>query len=159
MTVLFLSLIALAAVAALAGFLLNKRVENGDAPENPDVAGSNDTVAPGTANNAGTAARRAARADGCCGQHELCEKESLLAAVSKSIEYYNDEELDRFRGHAAEGYTEAEVEEFQEVLFTMRSDEVAGWLRSLQLRGVQLPDELKDDVLMIVGERREAGHA
>lgn len=33
----------------------------------------------------------------CCGQHEVCEKESLLAAVSKQIEYYNDEELDRFR--------------------------------------------------------------
>ena len=30
----------------------------------------------------------------CCGQHEVCEKESLLAAVSKQIEYYDDEELD-----------------------------------------------------------------
>ena len=34
-----------------------------------------------------------------CGQHEICEKESLLAAVSKKVEYYDDEELDRFRGH------------------------------------------------------------
>lgn len=33
----------------------------------------------------------------CCGQHQICEKESLLAAVSKQIEYYDDEELDRFR--------------------------------------------------------------
>ena len=31
----------------------------------------------------------------CCGQHAVCEKESLLAAVSKKIEYYDDEELDR----------------------------------------------------------------
>ena len=31
----------------------------------------------------------------CCGQHEVCEKESLLAAVSKKIEYYDDEELDK----------------------------------------------------------------
>ena len=31
----------------------------------------------------------------CCGQHETCERDSLLAAVSKEIEYYNDEELDR----------------------------------------------------------------
>ena len=34
----------------------------------------------------------------CCGMHEVCEKESLLAAVSKEVEYYEDEELDRFRG-------------------------------------------------------------
>ena len=32
----------------------------------------------------------------CCGQHEVCEKESLLAAVSKKIEYYDDEELDKY---------------------------------------------------------------
>ena len=36
----------------------------------------------------------------------------------------------------------------------MRNDEVAGWVRSLQLRGIELPDELKDEVFMIVGERR-----
>ena len=90
----------------------------------------------------------------CCGQHETCEKESLLAAVSKEIEYYNDEELDRYRGTPSEGYTEAAVEEFREVLYTMQEDEVAGWVRSLQLRAVELPAELKDEVFMIVGERR-----
>jgi hypothetical protein len=39
----------------------------------------------------------------------------------------------------------------------MREDEVAGWVRSLQLREVELPDALKDEVCMIVGERREGG--
>ena len=34
--------------------------------------------------------------------HETCEKDSLLAAVSKDIEYYDDEELDRFRGVASD---------------------------------------------------------
>lgn len=34
----------------------------------------------------------------CCGQHEVCERDSLLAAVSKQIEYYDDEELDTFIG-------------------------------------------------------------
>ena len=89
----------------------------------------------------------------CCGQHEVCEKESLLAAVSRSIVYYDDEELDRFRGH--QDYTEAETEEFREVLYTMQTDEVAGWVRSLQLRQIALPDELKDEVFLIVGERRQ----
>lgn len=93
-------------------------------------------------------------AEGCCGQHEVCEKDSLLAAVSRDIEYYEDEELDRFRGRRGDAYAVAEVEEFREVLYTMREDEVAGWTRSLQLRGVELPDGVKDEVLMIVGERR-----
>ena len=89
----------------------------------------------------------------CCGQHETCEKDSLLAAISKEIEYYNDEELDRFRGKTT--YSEEETEEFREVLYTMRSDEVAGWVRSLQLRQINIPDEIKDEVFLIVGERRQ----
>lgn len=91
----------------------------------------------------------------CCGQHEVCEKESLLAALSKQIEYYNDEELDRFRGRRSDAYSSDETDEFRDVLYTMRSDEVAGWVRSLQLRGVELPDGVRDEVLMIVGERRQ----
>ena len=29
----------------------------------------------------------------CCGRHLVCERDSLLAGVSKTIEYYDDEEL------------------------------------------------------------------
>lgn len=90
----------------------------------------------------------------CCGQHEVCEKESLLAAISKQVEYYNDEELDRFQGIASDAYSEEEVEEFRDVLYTMKSEEVAGWVRSLQLRHLNLPDEIKDEVFLIIGERR-----
>ena len=86
----------------------------------------------------------------CCGLHEVCEKDSLLAALSKEIEYYNDEELDRFRGRTS--YSEEEVEEFREVLYTMRPDEVAGWLHSLELRRVALPDQLKDEAFLIIDE-------
>lgn len=94
------------------------------------------------------------REEGCCGQHEVCEKDSLLAAVSRKVDYYNDEELDRYRHRPADCYAAEEVEEFQEILYTMRSDEVAGWVRSLQLRGIELPDEVRDEVLLIVSERR-----
>jgi hypothetical protein len=90
----------------------------------------------------------------CCGQHEVCEKESLLAAISKQIEYYDDEELDRYKGRGEDEYTEEEAEEFRNVLYTMRSEEVAGWVRSLQLRQVNLPNDVKDEVFLIVGERR-----
>ena len=90
----------------------------------------------------------------CCGQHQICEKESLLAAVSKQIEYYDDEELDRFKGRPSDGYSEEEIEEFGDILYSMQEVDVAGWSRSLQLRGIELPDELKDELFLIVGERR-----
>ncbi len=91
----------------------------------------------------------------CCGQHEVCERDSLLAAVSKQIEYYDDEELDLYSNTASENYSETVVEEFREVLYTLRETEVAGWLRSLQLREINLPDQLKDEVLLIVEECRK----
>lgn len=140
MTFILYILIALAAAAALAfvaGYLRNrsleKKIERGEIQELPAVKQPPQE---------------------CCGQHEVCEKESLLAAVSKDIEYYNDEELDRFRGKDPSTYTETETDEFRDILYTMRDDEVAGWVRSLQLRGVPLPDALKDEVFLIVGERR-----
>ena len=85
----------------------------------------------------------------------MCEKESLLAAVSKGVDYYDDEELDRFARRPAEAYTTAEGEEFEEILSTLRSEDVAGWVRSLQLREIELPLPLRDEVILIVGERRE----
>ena len=90
----------------------------------------------------------------CCGQHAVCEKESLLAAVSKKIEYYDDEELDRLKGHPSDTYTNEEIEEFRDILYSMQETDVAGWSRSLQLRGIELPDEMKDELFLIVGERR-----
>ena len=91
----------------------------------------------------------------CCGQHEICGKRKPACRCQrKKIEYYDDEELDRFRGRPSNGYNEEEVEEFREIMYTCKEDEVAGWSRSLQLRGVELPDELKDELFLIVGERR-----
>lgn len=92
----------------------------------------------------------------CCGMHITCEKDSLLASVSKTIEYYDDEELDRFAGRRPEEYGEAETEEFRDVLITMRPDDIAGWARSLQLRGIALPPPVRDELLMIVAEARES---
>lgn len=112
---------------------INKKIEKGELQEIPPVMEVDEE---------------------CCGQHETCEKDSLLAAVSKGIEYYDDEELDRFRGRTSEQYTSEEVEEFREVMFTCQDEEVAGWCRSLQLRGIELPDELKDELFLIIGERR-----
>ena len=94
--------------------------------------------------------------EACCGMHITCERDSLLASVSEKIENYDDEELDRFAGVAAEDYTEDDIEEFRDVLLTTRVDDIAGWARSLQLRGIVLPQEIRDELLLIVSEARES---
>ena len=137
MWILIIGLIVLTAIAMAVGYARNKKIqkkiESGELQAAPEIV----------------------EADAeCCGQHETCERDSLLAAVSKKIEYYDDEELDRFQGVEADAYDEDAVNEFRDVLYTLQEIEVAGWLRSLQLRAINLPDELKDEAFLIVGERR-----
>lgn len=91
----------------------------------------------------------------CCGTHDVCEKETLLSENDKII-YYQDEELDIFRFKEPQTYCPKEIEQFREVLYTMNDDEVAGWLRSLQLRGIYLPYIVREEALMIVAEVRES---
>lgn len=90
----------------------------------------------------------------CCGAHEVCEAETLLALSDKII-YYDDEELDRFRGTPEDAYADEAIDEFREVLLTLQTHEVAGWLRSLALRKIELPSEIKEEALMIVSEFRD----
>lgn len=93
--------------------------------------------------------------DECCGRHSVCERESLLTS-KPDIVYYDDEELDRLSGVAPEDYTEKDLADVQEVFYTMQDKDVAGWLRSLQLREITIPQDLLDEALMIVAERRFA---
>ena len=90
----------------------------------------------------------------CCGMHITCEKDSLLAAVSPTVEYYDDEELDAYRGLGEDDYTEEATEEFRDVLLTLLPSDIAGWARSLQLRGITLPAAVRQELLMIVAEAR-----
>lgn len=132
-----ISLVVLGIVAAIASYFRNKKLqkmlERGEISEIPEVQEIPDV---------------------CCGQHETCERDSLLAAVSRKVEYYEDEELDSYRGIGSDEYDEEAVNEFRDVLYTLQDVEVAGWLRSLQLREIHLPDALKDEAFLIVGERR-----
>lgn len=88
----------------------------------------------------------------CNGENTKCEQECMMEAATKEIEYYDDEELDTYKGRAANDYSEEEVEQFAEVLYTMKPEEVAGWNRSLILRGINLPDQLKDEVISFLSE-------
>ena len=141
-----LSLILLVAIVLVGAVLygehrlyMRRRADgNGDIQNSDDIQGDGD--------------------DGqeCCGMHITCEKDSLLASVSKEIEYYDDEELDRFAGKSPDGYTDDEIEEFRDVLITMKPSDIAGWARSLQLRNIQLPQAVRDELIMIVAEARSA---
>ncbi|MDO4319334.1 MAG: phospholipase [Bacteroidales bacterium] len=95
----------------------------------------------------------------CCGMHITCERDSLLAAVSDRIEYYDDEELDAYAGRGADDYTDDEIDRFRDVLLTLLPDDIAGWARSVQLRGITLPSAVRDELLLIVGEERARRHA
>ncbi len=138
MWILIISLLILALVAAVAGVIhnrkLQRKIDRGELDAMPEV--------------------REVDME-CCGQHEVCERDSLLAAVSKKIEYYDDEELDKYIGVAPDAYTPEQEDEFRDVFYTMQDTDVAGWVRSLQLRGIALPDNIKDEVFLIIGERRQ----
>lgn len=91
----------------------------------------------------------------CCGMHVTCERDSLIAAVSEEIEYFDDEELDAYAGRGADAYSPEEVEQFRDILITLLPDDIAPWARSIQLRGITLPQEIREELLMIVAEARE----
>ena len=126
MLYLFLSLIALGVFSALYAIVTNRNRE-----ESPVV-----------------------QADSCAtcnGENDKCEQECMMEAVTKPIEYFDDEELDAFKGRSSDGYTDEEVEQFSYVLNTMPQEEIRDWCRSLHLRGIEIPDQLKDEVYMMMG--------
>lgn len=106
-------------------FLTRKAGKNGPVQEEHHDHGSNDS--------------------GCCGKHANCEK----GTGNKEL-YFDDEELDRFKGVPAGEYSEADAEEFRHVLYTMKEDEVDSWVHCLQLRGIELPEDVKEEVLVIL---------
>ena len=99
-------------------------------------------------------ADRTVEPEECCGMHVTCERDSLLASVSPEIEYYDDEELDRYRGTAPDEYSDEAIEEFRNVLLTLLPTDIAGWARSIQLRGIELPTPVRGELLVIVAEAR-----
>ena len=99
-------------------------------------------------------ADRTVEPEECCGMHVTGERDSLLASVSPEIEYYDDEELDRYRGTAPDEYSDEAIEEFRNVLLTLLPTDIAGWARSIQLRGIELPTPVREELLLIVAEAR-----
>ena len=93
----------------------------------------------------GAACSTCAQAGGKCLQD--CVREN----AARDIKYFDDEELDRFRRRPSDKYDDDEAAEFAEVMYTMKPEEVKDWLVSLQRRDVNLPDQLKDEAIMLAG--------
>lgn len=90
----------------------------------------------------------------CCGKHLVCERETLLQ-TNAHIDYYDDEELDALADIAPEQYTESQYQMLREVFDSLSEKDVPGWCRSIQLRRIQLPQDIREEALLIVRERRQ----
>ena len=86
----------------------------------------------------------------CNGEDTRCEQECMMEAAIREVEYYDDEELDRFKGRPSDCFTDDEAELFREVLMTMPQSDAKGWNRSLILRGINVPDQIKDELLLMI---------
>ena len=127
MLYLVIALIALGVIAAILGLLSHNKDSSSDVI-------SNSTATCAT----------------CNGNDPRCEQECMMEAATKPIEYFDDEELDKFKERQSDSYTDDEAEMFREVLYTMKTEEVKDWCRSLTLRRVNLPDQVKDEVMLII---------
>ena len=87
----------------------------------------------------------------CCGAHEICEFDQMKVNES-IIEYYDDEELDEYKNINEEAYTNTQIEQFREVLYTLKTDEIKFWLLSIERRNIQLPAILKSEARMLMAE-------
>lgn len=142
MWILVISLIALGGLAALAGIIRNhslqKKVANGELDQMPEVKMVLDCGA-----------------DSCeLDEGGSCNLDCMTPVIKQDIDYYDDEELDAYKGKASDQYTDEEVEEFKNVFYTMQEEDVPGWVKSLQQRELNIPDGLKDEVLMVLREIR-----
>ena len=79
----------------------------------------------------------------CSGEDDRCEQVCYMEAATRDIEYYDDEELDQYKGRPSDSY-------IADVLFSLRPEDARGWARSLSLREINLPDALKDDLFALI---------
>uniref|UniRef100_UPI003217C79B hypothetical protein n=1 Tax=uncultured Draconibacterium sp. TaxID=1573823 RepID=UPI003217C79B len=92
-----------------------------------------------------------APASDCCGAHEICEFDQIKMDES-IIEYYDDEELDEFRNKAENEYTTSQIEQFREVLYTLKTHEIKNWLLSIERRNIALPSILISEARFLMAE-------
>lgn len=125
MYILLLSLVVLGLFCAFLGYRSRKRGESQEI-----VVGKGDCAT-------------------CTDDAPSCEQLCMMKAATKPVEYFDDEELDDYRGRASDSYSDKEIAQFAEVLETLKPSEVKEWNRSLILRGINMPDGIKDEYIAL----------
>lgn len=96
-------------------------------------------------------------ADEACGLRSICPSEQLLAGECKQeITYYDDEELDAFKGRDENGYSPDEEEQWRDVLYTLQPADLLGWGQSIKHRGLVMPAAIREEFLQLAAEH--SGH-
>ena len=81
----------------------------------------------------------------CCGRHTVCTH-----GYDNSDLYFDDEELDKFKEKPKEEYSDEDIDEFRNVLYTMNKEEVDQWLKCLSKRRIEVPQQILDEALLIL---------
>lgn len=87
----------------------------------------------------------------CCGAHEVCERD-LVKVNPDIIEYFDDEDLDKFSNINENEYSDEQIDEFREILYTLKKSEIQNWILSLSRRNIALPTILHDEARMLILE-------
>ncbi|RUT79212.1 phospholipase [Ancylomarina longa] len=85
----------------------------------------------------------------CCGAHEICEVD-LLNKMSEEIIYYEDEDLDAYKNFEENDYNDEQIDEFRDVLYSLKEKEIEGWIRSLELRKIEMPSVIKSELVFML---------
>lgn len=88
---------------------------------------------------------------GCCGAHEVCDFDQIKMDENR-IEYYDDEELDEYKNRDASQYTNSQIDQFREVLYTLQTKEIRYWLLSIERRKIALPTILISEARNLMAE-------
>lgn len=96
-------------------------------------------------------------ADEGCGLRSICPSEQILTGQCKQeITYYDDEELDNFKGREADSYSPEEEEQWRDVLYTLQPADLLGWGQSVKHRGLVMPAAIRDEFVQLAGEQHAA---
>ena len=96
-------------------------------------------------------------ADETCGIRSICPSEQILKGECKQeITYYDDEELDDFKGRGENDYTPDEQEQWRDVLYTLQPADLLGWGQSIKHRGLVMPAAIRQEFMQLAAEHRSA---
>lgn len=90
-------------------------------------------------------------ASDCCGAHEVCEVDQIIIDET-IIEYYDDEDLDAYKNTNENEYSSSQIDQFREVLYTLKTDEIRYWLLSIERRKIILPSILMSEARNLMAE-------